>query len=156
MTTRKEQIIKGPRSYWGTEHSGIGPVMGEPDLHLGYCDKEGVLTANVYERPFTGAVAVVQHTAVVINGRGKPIPTTKTVICRLHSTELSSFLRLRTGRPVEVIDPGREHQVFVLPWSTKNDPLVPKDTCRNIRPCSYTNEKCGNCCNNKKKLNGSR
>ncbi len=151
MTTRREEKAKGSRSYWGTEHSGVEPMRSEPDLHLGYCDKNGVITVKVYGRPLAGAAAVALHTAVVIDGRGKPMPATKTVICRFHSAELSAFLQSKTGWPVEVIDPGREHQVFILPWSTESDPLVPKDACRNVKPCSYTNGKCGNCCNNKKK-----
>lgn len=156
MVTRRSEIIKGPRSYWGTERtSGAESIRSEPPLRV-RCSSGAIMETQL----FAGAVAVIRGNARIIDkrkrGRNKPVPTIKVVICGRKSSH-GAVEKLSVGIPIEAIDPGRKNSYLVLPKGTESSPVIAKSMCRLVGKCTDAdiNESCGRCCN-KKKLNGGR
>lgn len=135
------------RSYWGTNTGGVQFKEASP-LLLRY--RSG---AEARENFLVGAIAVVRNEATIIDDKGRIVFPMKMVICRLNGGSTIEEECRVTGTPVTVIDPGRDHDVFIFPRakiSSKNlVPVVQKTVCRPIGECTDSNPEkgCKGCCN---------
>lgn len=147
MVTRRAQEIRGQRSYWGNGHlGGAGSTqVSEPPIRLRYRGG-AVMTQN----SLAAAVDVVRHNAEIIYKNGKPVPPTLAVICRRDCFN-GVLKQFSVGTPVQVINPGKYNSFLVLPQGAVSNPIIAKSVVRPVGKCTDTNERCGNCVNNKKR-----
>jgi hypothetical protein len=115
---------------------------GEPTIRLKH-----IGGAIVNERPFMAALAVANNGARVIGSDGKPITPATVVVCRKAFGSDNTLSQSRIGVPIQAIDPGKGHELYVLPWSTTSAPTIAKTQCRDIGECKDFTDKCVGCHN---------
>jgi hypothetical protein len=95
------------------------------------------------------ARTVPRGKAQVVGDDNRPLRPTLVVICRKEMSPAKANGFPRIGQPIEVINPGILHTLFLLFWSV-SVPLVPKNLCKPASPCHNTDDHCGNCHNRSK------
>lgn len=130
---------------WKYPRSGGTSSRSDPPIRV-----MGNLGAIVKERPHVAAFAIVRGEARAINEKGDVIRPTVVILCPIAFQPFSVSKPKRLGTPVEAIDPGPQHRVLVLPWSTEDASLVPKEHARPVGKCRATSENCKSCPNKKK------
>ncbi len=101
----------------------------------------------VNEKPFMAALAVMNSGAVIIGDNGKPIPPTMVVVCRQTFGPGNPLRQSRIGVPIQAIDPGEKHDLYVLPGSTTFAPTIQKGQCRGVGECTTFTGECVGCHN---------
>lgn len=139
-TKKREQKMS---SGFGNTHGTLGPVgASEPTIRLKHTGG-----AIVNEKPFLAALSVVCNGAKIIGGNGKPIPPATVVVCRRKFGPDNPLRQSRIGIPIQAIDPGKEHDLYVLPRSTTFAPTISKEQCRGVGECTSFDGQCVGCCN---------
>ena len=112
------------------------------------------------ESVLKGASDVISGKAVVLDKKGRSVQPTSVVACQKCMQSLPQFADnqltkkiIRAGSPIPVIDPGSEHDSFILMNGTKRISIIPKSMCCDAgQVCKHADASCGACCNNNPQL----
>jgi hypothetical protein len=94
--------------------------------------------------------ALSKGSAKIVDAKGNIVPEQALVLCRRSEHTLTpQSRRHRLGIAVKAIDPGGEHQFYIVPSAPLDDLTVCKSACKPVGKCADADEHCGSCVNRK-------